>query len=274
MTSLDADLIRRSLGEANCNGLSELEIFPEIDSTNSYLMQQPGPIPGQYRVAATDNQTAGRGRHGKTWQSPPGSGLCLSMSWTFAESPENLSALTLAIGLGAIESLAALGVTDIQLKWPNDLVARNGKLGGILTEAQVRASGVLTVVSGVGLNIDLEEPLDFGIETDWARRVVDLKSHAGELPSREHIAAQLIAGLRQAFVTYERGGFDAFHDGWSKHDWLFGRELTIDTPERQVTGTGAGIAKDGALLVDTPLTGTQRITSGSVIMAETREAAS
>lgn len=274
MAGLDEELVRRALGEADSAGLSDLEIFPEIESTNSYLIQHSGPEPGKFRVAASDNQTAGRGRHGRTWQSPPGSGLCLSMAYTFAQSPENLPALTLAIGLGAIDKLGELGIDGVQLKWPNDLIAMDGKLGGILTEAQARPSGAVTVVTGIGLNVDLPERLDFGLETDWARRIVDLRTHVGEVPSREALAACLIRGLRQTFVTYEARGFAAFADRWADYDWLRGRELTIDTPQHQVTGIGAGVAADGALLVETDSVGLQRITSGSVVMAGIRESVS
>ena len=80
MNKLDADAIRQSLGELVSSRLAGLEAFPEIGSTNSYLMQQAAPAPGQVHVVVTDNQTQGRGRHGRTWQSPPGSGLCLSLA--------------------------------------------------------------------------------------------------------------------------------------------------------------------------------------------------
>ena len=134
MTNLDADAILGGLGEFASHRIEEFETFAEIESTNSYLLQQPAPSPGRVRVALTDNQTAGRGRHGRTWQSPPGSGLCLSMGYTFARQPSNLPALTLAIGLGVTEALSEVGVHGVLLKWPNDLMADDGKLGGILTE--------------------------------------------------------------------------------------------------------------------------------------------
>jgi BirA family biotin operon repressor/biotin-[acetyl-CoA-carboxylase] ligase len=94
-----------------------------------------------------------------------------------------------------------------------------------------------------------------------------LNSRVAELPDRDRIAAKLVGGLIKTFVDYEAGGFTQFKSRWSEHDWLFGRELTIDTPQRQITGTGAGVADDGALLVDTKYEGTQRVTSGSVVMA-------
>ena len=267
MNSLDVDVIRRAIGDAALARLDELEVFAEIRSTNSYLMQQPASAPGKTRVAVTDNQTAGRGRHGRTWQSPPGSGLCLSMAYTFASSPENLPALTLATGLGIIETLRELHVSGVQLKWPNDLIVSDGKLGGILTEAQSGRCGAMTVVSGIGLNIDLAERIDLGLEQNAVLRIVDLKSHVEKLPGRNQIAASIITGLSRTFVDYEAGGFSLFANQWSENDWLLGRKLTIESPQQEITGIGAGIAKDGALLVDSFSGGTHRVTSGSVVMA-------
>ena len=270
MISLDAEAIRQSLGEAVTVRLAGFDVFPEIDSTNSYLMQAPGPAPGDVHIAVTDNQTNGRGRHGRTWLSPPGSGLCLSLAYTFAQQPNNLPALTLAFGLSVIDVLENLNVNGVQLKWPNDLIADDGKLGGILTETQSQTEGAIKVVTGIGLNVDLQDDLDFGIETDWARRVVDLSAIADHLPSRDELVAGLIDALCATFIDYESKGFDGFINEWSGRDWLFGREVTIDTPERQVTGIGAGIADDGALLLDTGEGECSRITSGSVVMADMR----
>jgi BirA family biotin operon repressor/biotin-[acetyl-CoA-carboxylase] ligase len=260
MTSLDADAIRAGLGELTTSRLAGFEAFAEIDSTNSYLMQCESPAIGGVRVAVTDNQTAGRGRHGRSWQSPPGTGLCLSMAYTFADQPHDLAALTLAIGLGIAETLDDLGVAGVQLKWPNDLIADDGKLGGILTEARAPEKGAITVVTGVGINLDVREDLDVDLE----RRVVDLESVAGRIPERSWLAARLVDGICETFVTYEVSGFGAYAARWPQRDWLFGRNLTVDTGRRQFAGTGAGVADDGALLVDTGSGNLSRVTSGTV----------
>jgi len=272
MINLDADVIRQSLGNVVDKRLTGFDAFPEIESTNSYLMQQKGPAPGKLVVAITDNQTTGRGRHGRTWQSPPGSGLCLSLAYTFVQNPANLSALTLALGLGAIDALERLDVNGIQLKWPNDLVADDGKLGGILTETRARPAGGITVVTGLGLNVDLGEDMDPGIETDWTRRVADLAGFTNNIPPRNDLAASLIDSMGETIVEFETSGFGRFIHKWSGRDWLLGRELTIDTPQRQVAGVGAGIDDGGALLVDTGSGPCSRITSGSVVVAGTRGA--
>jgi len=267
MISLDADVIRESIGEAAAARISGFDAFPEIESTNTYLMQRTGPPPGRLHVAATTNQTMGRGRHGRTWQSPPGSGLCLSLAYTFGVQPANLSALTLAIGIGVIDALADTGVGGVQLKWPNDLIADDGKLGGILTESQSQASGAVTVVTGVGVNVNLGDMSNFELEVDSARRVADLARFAATLPKYEDLAARLIDSLCTTFVDFEADGFDRYARRWVEHDWLYGRDLVIDTEQRQVAGTGAGIADDGALLVDTGKGGIHRITSGSVVLS-------
>ena len=264
---LDSDLIRRALDEATAERLGTLEVFGEIDSTNTYLMQESGPAPGQIRVAVTDNQTAGRGRHGRTWQSPAGSGLCLSMAYSFASSPADFPALTLAIGLGAISALQTLGVDGVELKWPNDLILTNGKLGGILTEAQTQSAGAVTVVTGIGLNIDLSGQPDLVVETEWTQRIVDLKSQVEKLPARNDIAASLIIALSNILVDYESAGFAKFSRRWRSYDWLFGKAVTIATANEQISGFGAGVAEDGALLVDTETSGRQRVTSGTVSSA-------
>jgi len=258
MNSLDADAIRRFANASVRERLARLDVFGEIDSTNSYLMQTAGPEPGKISIAATSNQTAGRGRHGKTWESPPGSGLCLSVAYTFAAQPENLPALTLGLGLGAVDALEELGATGIEIKWPNDLVARDAKLGGILTEVQQNSAGAVTIVAGIGINVDLQNKLDL------ARSVVDLKGVCDVTPGHEEIAGKIATHLLQAFVNFEEQGFAAMADRWSRYDWLLGREVTIDTADRQFAGVAAGVAEDGALLVDTAESGIRRVSSGTV----------
>lgn len=267
MTTLDADAIHTLLDDDTRVAVERLETFAEIDSTNSYLMGQPGPQPGCMRIAATLNQTAGRGRHGKKWLSPPGSGLCVSMAYTFASRPENLPALTLAIGLGAIAALQSCEVRGVMLKWPNDLVFDGGKLGGILTEANARGTKAIGIVTGIGINIDGAAAFEHELGPDRLLPPVDLRGCAAALPSRDQVTAHLIHSIRATLAEYEVGGFVSFLRRWRLYDWLRGRHVSVETQGRHVTGTAAGIGEDGALLVVTDNDEKQRITSGSVIVA-------
>ncbi len=268
MRQLDAGLVLRSLGEQPATKLDELEIFASITSTNTHLLAQPPPAPGRMRVAIADHQTAGRGRHERRWLSPPGAGLYLSLAYSFDEPPGLLPALTLAIGVGIMDAMRELQIEGVDLKWPNDIVALDGKLGGVLTEAQSGPGDAVTIVTGIGLNIELHEPLEFGAESDWAQRAVDLKSVQSQYPAREIIAGTLIGSLYAAISRFASHGFDAFVDEWRCHDWLHGQTITVDTAGRQFTGVAAGVDADGALLVDVGGV-RERILSGSIVMAGT-----
>src|SRR5690606_16684163 len=124
--ALRADDILGLLEEDERASLEALEAFESIESTNTWLLWQPAPAAGRFRAAIADYQTHGRGRRGRRWIAPPGAAICLSLAGTFEQSPGNLPSLTLAMGVGVASALRTLGAADIRLKWPNDLVARDG----------------------------------------------------------------------------------------------------------------------------------------------------
>jgi BirA family biotin operon repressor/biotin-[acetyl-CoA-carboxylase] ligase len=266
MSSLDAGLFRQSLTAQTRAKLDELEVFGSVASTNTYLMAQPAPAVGRFRVAIADHQTSGRGRHHRRWVSPPGAGLYMSFAYSFEEQPDQLPSLTLAIGVGVIAALRKLGIDGISLKWPNDIVALDGKLGGILTELQSHATDGVTVVTGIGLNIELPKDIETSIKSDWARRVVDVSKVCETVPRRAVIAAAIVNELHGVMRKFAALGFVAFVEAWTKHDWLHGREVIVDLSDKQIRGVAAGVDNDGALLVDTGK-GKTRIVSGSVILA-------
>lgn len=266
MNQLDAGLIRQSLAAESKAQLDELEVFGSIASTNTYLMSQPPPAVGRVRVAIADHQTSGRGRHYRRWLSPPGAGLYMSFAYSFGKQPDNLPSLTLAIGVGVVEALQELGITGVSLKWPNDIVALDGKLGGILTEMQTRPKEGVTVVTGIGLNVALPDDMESKIESDWAARTVDLSAICKELPSPIRIASTLLDQLHGVMQRFETCGFDGFVEHWLRYDWLHSRKVIIDQSDKRVPGIAAGIDRDGALLVETDA-GIARVVSGSVLVA-------
>lgn len=260
--ALRAGDILRLLDDSERSCLDQLEAFESIESTNTYLLWQPAPAPGRFRATIADYQTQGRGRRGRRWIAPPGAAICLSLSGTFESTPTNLSSLTLAMGVGVAAALRTLGADEVRLKWPNDVVARGGKLGGILTEASARGSGC-TVVIGLGLNVDVPpamrvEPLD-----RWASKIADLKECADTLPSSAQLAAGLLECMMATFGRFASDGFAPFHAAWPEYDWLEGREVRVTHEESTVDGRAAGVDPDGALRLETA-EGVQRIFNGSV----------
>ena len=267
MNKLDAESIRAPISGVSDARLDILEVFSEIGSTNSYLLDQPAPLSGRFRVALADYQTEGRGRLDRTWQSPPSSGLCLSMAYTFSKVPTKLPGLTLALGIGVVEALQRLGITDINIKWPNDIMARGGKLGGILTETRNNAGDGVTVVAGVGLNVDLADSLQALEDAGFKNGIADLRQCTGSLPSREKLSVAVIESLFDCMLRFESDGFAPFHDDWRTYDWLFGRHIRVEMPEGGQSGIADGVDDDGALIIRTD-NDRRRVITGSVTLTD------
>ncbi|NIQ54189.1 MAG: biotin--[acetyl-CoA-carboxylase] ligase, partial [Gammaproteobacteria bacterium] len=109
-------------------------VLETVDSTNRYLLDAGAPAGSRLRACVAGAQTAGRGRRGRQWVSPPGANLYLSVSRTFAGGTDPVRGLSLAVGVAVAEALEGLGVTGLALKWPNDIQLAGRKLGGILVE--------------------------------------------------------------------------------------------------------------------------------------------
>jgi len=263
MNLLDADKIRELMSDQPLAHLDVLEVFSEIESTNSYLLEQPCPQPGRFRVALAEHQTAGRGRLSRSWYSTPSSGLCMSLSYTFASRPHDFSSLTLAIGASVADRLVGLGVRDIGLKWPNDIVAGGGKVGGILTEVLPAKNEGVTAVVGIGLNVDFQGAGDLHDISSSFGRATDIASCCDQLPSRSAIATKLIECSFNAMAQFAADGFAPFIDTWQRFDWLRGQRISIEMTDELVPGVAQGVDVDGTLILETR-TGRRRIVSGSV----------
>ncbi len=263
MSRLDNRALARSILLNVAPLLESLDVLPEVDSTNSLLLRSEPPSAGRFKVAATDNQTAGRGRRDRTWESPPGSGLCLSIACTLTSQPKGLPALTLAVGMGIIEAMNSLSIGGVMLKWPNDLVVADAKLGGILTEVNHVSGSTPTVVTGIGINIDLPDEFSAGLDSEWATRPADLKSVMETPPSATELAAAIVNQLVGVILRFDEKGFAAFEDGWPPVDWLYGKRIVVDSEDRQIEGNAAGVDAEGALLVDT-MSGTERVINGTI----------
>lgn len=260
---LDGERIRYAIAAHSYRHLDNIEVFDAIDSTNTYLLKAAQPTAGRYRLALAEQQTAGRGRRGARWQSPPTSGICLSMSYTFESRPTTLSCLTLATGVAIANALTEIGAHGVGLKWPNDLIANNRKLGGVLVEARVCKSAPVNVVIGVGINVDLSEAISSQSADIHLRRATDLARCIDLLPSRNELCALLIGEIFSALVSFEANGFSDFAVTWDDFDWLLGKRVTIEQEDRPITGLCHGIDNAGALLIE-GVSGCDRVTNGTV----------
>lgn len=240
-----------------------VEVLDECDSTNTLLLERLGVSPSG-RVLACEHQRAGRGRRGNRWTSGIGASLTFSLVWRFNCGTGALAGLSLAVAVAVAEALEAFGLTGIALKWPNDLLYAERKLGGILIEVSGDPQGASAAVIGIGLNVRLPAKLADEIErpaTDLAAAALDAKA---ALPPRTALLAGILARLATALPRYEREGFAAFRDGWLARHAHRGRRVAIMQGERKLNeGEAVGVAEDGALLLRSAR-GLERVHSGEV----------
>jgi BirA family biotin operon repressor/biotin-[acetyl-CoA-carboxylase] ligase len=235
--------------------------FPVLGSTNdvaAHLAQESG---AEGTVVLADEQTAGRGRRGRTWFSPPGSGLYVSVVLQPARASDGARAtslLTLAAGVALAEGVLAATGLPTALKWPNDLYVGRRKLAGILAESVGERPS--HVVLGYGINL-----LRTALPAELADRATTLEVELGRPVDRALVFEETLASLARRYDDLVVGRFDAILDAWRRlAPASVGSRVTWTTPAGPATGVTTGIDQDGALLVRTS-GGVQRLVGGEVV---------
>ncbi|TAN02636.1 MAG: biotin--[acetyl-CoA-carboxylase] ligase [Rhodanobacteraceae bacterium] len=242
---LDPEAILMRLPGAVRRRLGVLENHWRIDSTSSECLRRVAALPDRSFVFA-DWQDAGRGRRGRQWISPPATNLQFSCLKRFSGGYAALSGLSLAVGLAVASALEACGADGIGLKWPNDLVHRDAKLGGVLIELGGEFMGPSHAVIGIGINVRVPAAVRRALD----RPCADLAELCGDaLPSRNALAAALITGLVASLDTFDAAGFAAFAGTWRERDALAGRVIHVDDARGAFEGKAAGVDARGALQV-------------------------
>lgn len=241
---LDADAIRAQLPAAALGQLAGLDVAWALDSTNSELLRRPVPATGCLALLA-ERQSRGRGRRGRTWASPLAAHLYLSLARQYAGGLARLGGLSLVAGIAVAEALQALGVAAVRLKWPNDLVVDGRKLGGLLVEGGGEHAGPARAVVGLGLNVRMPAAYAVQIGQSWT----DLARLCGVPPSRNQLAATLLAHLLPALAQFDREGLAPFLPRYAALDALAGRAVTLHLPDGEQAAVALGVATDGALRV-------------------------
>lgn len=222
-----------------------------IDSTSSELLRRRTPPTG-VEVLLAERQTGGRGRLGRAWASPLAANLYLSLARTFDGGLARLGGLGLVAGVAATEALHALGYDRVRLKWPNDLVVvapvTGGlrKLGGLLVEGGGEHAGPVRAVVGLGLNVRMPATVAAAIDQPWC----DLAALGPAAPSRNVLAAALVAGLVPALAQFDREGLAPFLSRYAALDALAGRPVEVRAGSTVQAGIALGLAPDGALRVE------------------------
>jgi BirA family biotin operon repressor/biotin-[acetyl-CoA-carboxylase] ligase len=264
---LAAARIRDALSRTVRERVQRLDVAWSLGSTNTELVARPNPPHGRCEVLLAEFQSAGRGRRGRSWFAPPGSSVCLSLSWTFADMPRDAGALGLAIGVCVLRALESFGVPDARLKWPNDVVVADRKLGGILIELRAESDGPACAVIGIGLNVALGAKLIEKIAA-IGLPATDLVSVAKLPVARNALTAGLVECCVRGLVEFEQEGLRPFIEEWRQADALRARPVNVQSGDEITRGIARSIDLSGALLVETPH-GLKKFFSGEVTVRPT-----
>ncbi len=220
-----------------------LHLHTRLDSTNQFLLDKTSNQ-STYQVCLAEKQDKGRGRRGRSWESPFAKNIQLSVSKTIDCPMNNVSGLSIAIAASLADYLYKIGLHKIAIKWPNDLYVDYKKLAGLLLEIRGEAEGPVKVVVGLGLNLDMT-----GVKPDKIDQpYTDLKT---VLPasglSRNDIASGLVLACINTIQRYEKHGLSDFIDLWKKFDLYQGEAVTLSSASSVETGIYQGIDEQGNL---------------------------
>ncbi|MCP5176620.1 MAG: bifunctional biotin--[acetyl-CoA-carboxylase] ligase/biotin operon repressor BirA [Moraxellaceae bacterium] len=239
--------------------ISLFELKQQVASTNDVVAEQLQTLKKSGIVCVAEMQSAGRGRRGRTWFSPPAGTFYGSVGWLFYQGFQVLEGLSLAVGVAVIKALQTQGVEGLSLKWPNDILWHGKKLGGVLIEVNAEMDGVCAVVVGVGVNLALPQAVKQQIEQE----VVDIREIIGQTLNRQQVTAALISHIVSLLAAYAQVGFSAWQTQWQQYDALYGQEVEVLGLAQPIVGIAKGIDKTGALIIQTNL-GQQVISGGEV----------
>lgn len=239
-----------------------LTILDEVGSTNTYLMQHKNTAHAS--CVAAHIQTKGKGRRGRTWVSQLGASLTFSLLWRFSCGAAGLSGLSLAVGVALIRAFNSLGVQNVQLKWPNDVLvfeqSTPKKLAGILIELQGDMEGPSAAVIGVGVNLNLPKNVLQNID----QPAIDLATVSTALIDQNMLLGTILKHLAEVLKSFEAQGFMGVRDEWLRYHAYQNKPVRMLLPNGVATqGVVQNVAEDGILLVETAL-GLQRFSAGEI----------
>jgi BirA family transcriptional regulator, biotin operon repressor / biotin---[acetyl-CoA-carboxylase] ligase len=237
---LDPEAIRRALSRGARDWLRALEVWPSIGSTNAELMGRAQSASVDGCICLAEVQTHGRGRRGRSWFSPFGANLAVSIGLAPDLPVAQLGGASLVVGLAVLDALDQLGVRNTALKWPNDVLLNGAKLGGILIE-MLQVPNVQLVV-GIGLNVVLPPR----VRAELDQEVADLAG-ASFARSRSELAGRVISSVVEFTRQFEQVGFAPFVPAFNDRHHYHGREVRLIQGEELISGTVVGVSDAGAL---------------------------
>lgn len=246
-----------------------LVVFNRITSTNDFLKRIARRGAATGTVVLADEQTAGRGRMQRPWQSPPGKGLWFSVLLRPQLTPEKIGIVSLAIAAAAAEAFAKICGEGFHVKWPNDVLFQGKKVCGILCETQIVQDEIEAVIAGVGVNVSQTE---HEFAPALRPRAISLAQACGKFVDRQHLLIELLALLERDLFGNLRSKLALLKAAWCSRCYDLGQHLTVtlgtkEKLKRMTTGVFEGIGDGGELILRLSNGTLQFFSAGEITLA-------
>jgi len=259
MDILSVQAIEKHLGPTLCPW--RLQVVENTDSTNTRLKEAAKAGARENILLAADHQTAGRGRLGRSFLSPAGSGIYMSLLLHPALPMARCTDLTVAAAVCAARALKKLCGLQADIKWVNDLYVGGKKLCGILTEGALGQNGMADyVVVGIGLNVGR---LNCGDDAELAAIITSLEDELGHTVDRSQLIAAILCEFDRYYADMEQN-HPSMLEEYRRRMFLTGKEVTLSTDPEKRPHLVLGVDENAGLLVRTPEGGTLTLQSGEV----------
>lgn len=250
--------IEQCINAYNYSSPPKIIYLNEVDSTNNYAKKVSDSLNADFLVVS-DMQTLGKGRLGRSWDSPSGSSIFMSLCIKPDIAIEKASIITLVMAVSLCEAIEEIYSIEPLIKWPNDIVFNSKKISGILTEMSSDMDGIKYIISGVGINVNNKDFPDNIKET-----ASSLFLETGILMDRARLIASTVYHFYNNFnIFLKTEDMTNLKEKYEKHLANIGKEVKILDPKNKYTATALGIDESGALLVNTDGK-IKRIISGEV----------
>ena len=238
-----------------------IHYFDEVASTQRVAAELADEGAAQGTVVIAERQSAGRGRMGRSWHSPAGVNLYMTIILRPSMPLGHVPRLSLVAGVAAAEALETVAPGIVALKWPNDVWLSGRKACGIIAEAVTDASqGLRCVLLGIGINVNLALK---DVPPDLRDKATSVRIATGRACDRIELASALFNRLHSRYMEIEADGFAAVRPAWERYSALTGRRVTVVDGDARMAGVVRGIDDDGALILETDA-GPERILTGDV----------
>jgi BirA family transcriptional regulator, biotin operon repressor / biotin---[acetyl-CoA-carboxylase] ligase len=252
---LSCGLNTRLLGRKIC-------YFENLTSTMSVAMKLGLEGSAEGTLVVAESQTQGKGRLGRSWYSPKHKGLYFSLILRPKILPSRAPLLTILCAVGVCEAVADVTGLQPQIKWPNDILLQQKKIGGILTELNAETDAVNFAVVGIGLNVNNDKK-------SLVSGATSLKEAKQESVDRVLLLQEILRKIEKSYLLFQKGETRPILEAWRKNNTTLGRRVKVYVKEEHVEGQALDIDKDGGLLVRKDTGVVEKVMAGDVIYCRT-----